>query len=215
MISYILGLLKNFFRSNVSLFAVVDNRSVIDRHARINRGAKLVDSTIGRYSYIGGGSWAVGSDIGAFCSIARDVYIGLAGHTLDMMSTSPIFTEPHNGTGFSWTSNSDCAYTNGRVSIGNDVWIGYGAKIMSGISIGNGAIVAAGAVVTKDVPPYAIVGGVPAHIIRYRFEQQIIDRLQNLKWWDLPDARLKAKIELFQTAAIDNKLIDSILPPPQ
>lgn len=83
--------------------------------------------------------------------------------------------------------------------MGNDVLIGSHSLILGGVTIGNGAVVAAGAVVTKDVPPYAIVGGVPASIIKYRFSQDIINKLQELRWWDWPEERLRANIGLFQS----------------
>jgi len=199
MIGYIKGFFKNIGNSAVSAFALVDSRSKISKSAKINRGVKVVNSTLGRYSYVGGGSWVIGADIGCFCSIACNVYIGLAGHTLDLLSTSPIFTEVHNGTGHTWVDSDEFAYKNKRTIIGSDVWIGHGAKIISGVSVGHGAVIATGAVVTKDIPPYAIVGGVPAKLIRYRFHDSIIKKLLNLKWWEWPDETIKSNISIFNT----------------
>lgn len=121
-------------------------------------------------------------DIGRYTSIAYGVNIGMFGHPVDWFSTSSrqylvghvpgarsVSTRPYDA--------------NPLTIIGNDVWIGVGATIIDGCRIGDGAIVAAGAVVTKDVPPYAIVGGVPARIIRYRFDATTIKRLLALKWW--------------------------------
>ena len=215
MISYLKGFIKNLTKRNISILSLIDSRSEINRLAKINRDAKIVNSKIGRYSYIGGGSWVVGSDIGSFCSIACNTYIGLAGHTIDLLSTSPIFTEPNNGTGHSWVKTHVHAFKNKRTVVGSDVWIGYGAKIISGVSIGHGAVIAAGAVVTKDVPPYAVVGGVPAKIIRFRFSEPIISELLNFNWWDLPDEKLKDSISIFHTADVDKSLIYSIITPPQ
>ena len=207
MKQYIFGTLKNLKNPGVKLGAIVDNKSIINKLARINRGVKVVNSTVGRYSYVGGGSTIVGTDIGSFCSIACDVYIGLAGHTLNLISTSPIFTEIYNGTGHSWVKSNALAHKNKRTIIGNDIWIGHGAKILSGVTIGNGAVIAAGAIVTKDVQPYEIVGGVPAHHIRFRFDKSIINALQASQWWNIPDEKLKNKICFFQRNNISKELI--------
>lgn len=84
------------------------------------------------------------------------------------------------------------------VKIGNDVWIGYRAIIPVNVTVGDGAVIAAGAVVTKDVPPYAVVGGVPAKVIKYRFSQDVIEKLLDLRYWDRPDEEIKKNINLFQ-----------------
>lgn len=197
MINYIKGGIKNLFNPAVSVLAVTDDASEINRLAKINRFAKVVKSRIGRYSYLGIGSWAVNADIGSFCSIANGVNIGLAEHTLTHLSSSPIFTEKHNGTGHSWT-DKDFYLPHKRTVIGNDVWIGYRALVRGGVSVGNGAVIGAGAVVTKDIPPYAIVGGIPAKVIRFRFSEDTIKLLEELKWWEIEDEMLKKNISLFQ-----------------
>lgn len=112
-------------------------------------------------------------EIGKFCSIADNVTILLGGeHKLDTISSFPFSLEKNR-------------FSKGDVIIGNDVWIGYGATILSGVSIGDGAVIAANSIVTKDVEPYAIVGGVPAKTIKYRFDEKTIDKLLKLKWWNL------------------------------
>ena len=123
--------------------------------------------------------------IGKFCSIAcgAKFLFNCANHTLKSLSTYtfPLFYED-------WgleKSDVATAWDNkGDIVIGNDVWIGYEAVIMAGVPIGNGGIIAARAVVTKDVPPYTIVGGVPARPIRKRFDEEVIRKLETLKWWD-------------------------------
>ena len=121
--------------------------------------------------------------IGKFCSIACGVkfLFNCANHTLKSLSTYtfPLFYED-------WEkSDVVTAWDNkGDIVIGNDVWIGYEALIMAGVHIGNGAIIGSRAVVTKDVPPYTIVGGVPARPIRKRFDEEVIQKLEVLKWWD-------------------------------
>ena len=206
MLNYIKGYLINFFNPATSLLAIVDEKSKIHHKAKLNRFVKVVNTEVGRYSYIGSGSIVVNTIIGSFCSIACDVKIGLAGHTMNFISTSPIFTEQNNGTGTSWILNDATAHKNNDTVIGNDVWIGDGVKILSGVTVGSGAVIGAGAVVTKDVPAYAIVGGVPAKIIRYRFKANIRSRLLDLQWWNLPEDVLKKSIYAFQSAEIENNI---------
>ena len=123
--------------------------------------------------------------IGKFCSIAcgAKFLFNSANHTLNSLSnyTFPIFFEEWNLDKGDVTSAWD---NKGDIVIGNDVWIGSRATILEGVNIGDGVVVAAGAVVTKDVPPYAIVGGVPARIIRYRFDEETIQNLLKMKWWE-------------------------------
>lgn len=197
MIGYLKGLLRYLLQRGVSLGALVDDRSCINHKAKVNRSARIINSSIGRYSYIGIGSWVCETDMGAFCSIASNVNIGLGNHTMSLKSTSPIFTEARNATGYSWIKQS-VAPPFKRVKIGNDVWIGYGALILGGVTIGDGACIGAGAIVTKDVPPYAIVGGVPAKILKYRFSENTIDELLKEKWWNKADSELKKEIRYFQ-----------------
>ncbi len=138
--------------------------------------------------------------IGKFCSIAcgAKFLFNSANHTLKSLSTYPfalLFDE--------WNMNKkDVASgwdNKGDIVIGNDVWIGYKAIILAGVKIGDGAIIGARAVVTKDVPPYTIVGGVPAKQIRKRFTEETINALQILKWWDWPKERISKNIAAIQS----------------
>ncbi|WP_455591743.1 CatB-related O-acetyltransferase [Bacteroides sp.] len=130
--------------------------------------------------------------IGKFCSIAcgTKFLFNCANHTLKSLSTYtfPLFYEEW---GLDKADVASAWDNKGDIIIGNDVWIGYEAVIMAGVRIGDGAIVAARAVVTKDVPPYTIVGGVPAREIRKRFEPAVVERLQKMKWWNWPIHRIR------------------------
>lgn len=200
---FIKGILANLFNPRISLLSFVSSTNTIDRTVCIYRGTKVKGSTIGAYTYIANNTDVENADIGKFCSIADHCRIGMGGHTLRKLSTSPIFTEKVNGCKETWTEVNVNTVKSKRVNVGNDVWIGSHALIMGGVNIGNGAVIGAGAVVVKDVPPYAVVGGVPARVIRYRFPDEVISLLQSLAWWNLPVSTLKEKIHLFQTDEID------------
>ena len=209
VISYIQGFFRNLFNPGISILATVDASSQVDQLANINAKVKVYHSTVGSYSYVGSNSRIVYANIGRFCSIAGEASIGMGTHTLNKLSTCPVFTERSNGTGHSWCKES-LEFPYKKINIGNDVWIGKRVMVMGGVSIGDGAVIAAGAVVTKDVPPYAVVGGVPARIIKYRFTDNEIRMLLDLKWWNLPEEYLKSNISLFQSIPdfelIKNKL---------
>lgn len=142
--------------------------------------------------------------IGRFCSIACGVrfLFNSANHTLSSLSTYPfpIFFEEW---GLERADVSDAWDHKGDIVIGSDVWIGYEAVILAGVTIGDGAVIGARAVVTKDVPPYAVVGGVPAKIIRRRFDPATVDRLLALKWWDWPAEEIKKHITDIQTGNVE------------
>lgn len=142
--------------------------------------------------------------IGKFCSIAcgAKFLFASANHTQASVSTYPfpIFFEEWDLDIGDVTSAWD---HKGDIVIGNDVWIGYEAVVMAGVTIGDGAIIGARAVVTKDVPPYTIVGGVPARDIRRRFSDDVIARLLELKWWDWPAEQIQRNIKNIQAGRLD------------
>lgn len=208
---FIKGWFKNLTNKKISNFAFVSSTNNISKFAKINRFVKIKNSEVGNYSYIGNNCDITNTKIGHFCSIADNCRIGTASHTLNNISSSPIFTLKNNGTGTSWT-HDNIRHNNEvkKVIIGNDVWIATHVIIKDGITIGNGAIIGAGAVVVKDIPPYAVVGGVPAKVIKYRFEQPVIDRLLELQWWNASDEKLKNNIKYFQTEDITIEMLNEL-----
>ena len=172
---------------------------------RIAIGTKLENTTIGFGSYIGKDGFILSSKIGKYCSVGPNVRVVSGAHpTTDFVSTHPSFFSTRKQSGFTYVQENKFAefkYANADdkifVEIGNDVWIGDGALIMQGVHIGDGAVVAAGAVVTKDVPAYAIVGGVPAKVIKYRFNERVIEKLEDIKWWDKSEEWIAQHAPLF------------------
>ena len=148
--------------------------------------------------------------IGKFCSIAcgAKFIFTSANHTLKSLSTYPfpLFFEEWK---LDKANVTDAWDNKGDIVVGSDVWIGYEAVILSGVTIGDGAIIGARAVVTKDIPPYTIVGGVPAKPIRSRFDDETIAALQALRWWDWPQERIAENIDAIQSGNI-KRLGDSM-----
>lgn len=142
--------------------------------------------------------------IGNFCSIAcgAKFIFNCANHTLKSLSTYtfPLFFEewdlPKSEVASAWDNKGD-------IVIGNDVWIGYDAVIMAGVTIGDGAIIGTRAVVTKDVEPYSIVGGVPGKEIRKRFAPDVIKRLLELRWWNWPEEKIRRAISIIRNGEIE------------
>lgn len=137
--------------------------------------------------------------IGSFCSISKEVRIITGGiHPTDWVSTFPIRVKVGVDISYDGMPTSK-----GEINIGHDVWIGTGATILSGVNIGSGAIIAACSMVTKDVPPYAIVTGIPAQVIRYRFTLEQINELLKIEWWFWDIEKIKSNVHLLSSPNID------------
>lgn len=155
----------------------------------------LINSEIGTHSYINSNTEIRNTKIGKYCSIASNVKIVLGYHPSNLISTHPAFYS--NNKAFETFADKTYFEEYKDVIIGNDVWIGNNVIIPGGISIGDGAIIASGAIVTKDVEPYSVVGGIPAKLIKYRFNKGQIELLLKTKWWDKSDEWLKNNYKLF------------------
>lgn len=201
LILLLISKLKSIFQKNVVFSSRVEY-SIVSPKAKVWGHCKLFHSSVGDFSYVGPNTRLTYAEVGKFCSIASEVIVGMGTHTLDNLSTSPIFTEENNGTSIKWINNTIVEPFR-KVLIDNDVWIGSRAMVMGGVHIGNGAVVGAGAIVTKDVPPYAIVAGVPAKIIRYRFSPDEIIKLEKVQWWNVNPLYLKKRVVLFQSDVIN------------
>ncbi len=152
------------------------------KHVYVGSNVSLANVTIGNHSYINSGTIIRDTVIGSFCSIASNVKIVMGSHPTNLISTHPAFYA--NNKGFITYADKTYFQEYFPVEIGNDVWIGEEVMIPGGIKIGDGAIIASRAVVTKDVEPYSIVGGVPAKFIKYRFNTKEIEWLLKYKWWN-------------------------------
>lgn len=169
---------------------------------------------IGRFTY-GGATfklWSAGErvEVGAFCSFAEDVLIfGGGEHRLDWVTTHPLRIA-FNSSG---AGQDGHPHSKGPTRIGNDVWIGHGAMVLSGVTIGDGACIGAGAVVSKDVPPYTIAAGNPAIVMRSRFSDAQIAQLLHIAWWNWPIDRIKQFEALLCSSDIDAFIVAALADP--
>lgn len=159
----------------------------------------IVESTFGDYSYAANDANVIYSEIGKFCSIAAFARINPGNHPLERAALHH-FTYRSRSYGLADDDDRDFFERRraSKVTLGHDVWTGHGAIVLPGVNIGTGAAIGAGAVVSKDVPAFAVVAGVPAKIIRFRFDEAVRDGLLGLAWWDWPRERLAAALPDFR-----------------
>ena len=196
ILKFIKGYILYKLHKGKSLFPIFIANNKVGNNVFIGRNSHIEDCIIGTNTYFGNNCCIHKAKIGNYCSIAIGVTLISGRHpTQTFVSTSPLFYSKFSclGRGF-YVDDSfeEYSYTNNgyALEIGNDVWIGANVTILDGIRIGDGAVIAACSCVTKDVPPYAIVGGVPAKIIRYRFPEDQVKSLLKIKWWELPEDML-------------------------
>lgn len=197
-------ILKCKWRKKQIVFSMDCNISMNTEFEGCNKIGKGSDFTgkIGYGSYMGK-ECKINALIGRYCSIAPHVHVIAGSHPVsEFVSTNPAFYSLNKPAGLTYVDENlytEHSYAKSKylVEIGNDVWIGYGAKIMQGVHIGDGAVIGAGALVTKDVAPYTIVGGVPAKIIRKRFDDETIEKLLKIQWWNKDKEWIKENALLF------------------
>ncbi len=172
------------------------NDSEISGKSRLCPPFHLDRATVGDYSYIDRNSWISMAHIGKFCSIGMNFACGRGIHPTNGISTSPYFYSDQKQSGAS-ISTFNKFEERKWISVGNDVFIGMNVTVLDGVQIGDGAVLGAGAVVSKDIPPYAIAVGCPIRVIGYRFDDQVIEGLLRIKWWDKDEEHLKVIESLF------------------
>lgn len=200
---------KKISYKNVSIFAIWDSQSKFTKDSEIRRFAKLKNTIIGKYSRVNPDCKLANTKVGNFTAIGRNTTIGLGRHPMNHISTQNIFYKKNNMNN-RWVKPIN--YPVLPITIGNDVWIGVEALILDGVNVGNGAVIGARTVVTKDVPPYAIVVGSPAKIVKYRFSEEVIKRLQEIKWWDFMDEELDDYVKIFSEEEINLDLLNEYFP---
>ena len=155
----------------------------------------IYESTLGAYSTVGRNSVLRNAVLGKFCSISWNATIGATPHDYNLISTHAF----HYISSFGFVCKD--RRSNIETFLGHDVWVGANAVIMPGVKVGSGAVVGAGAIVTRNVPPYAIVVGCPARIVRYRFDSDIIESLMEIEWWDWDVKKIQENLDIFKSTA--------------
>lgn len=171
------------------VFKIVKN-SKLSKNTLVYSPCSMSEVTVGFGTYIASYSNIHNTTIGKFCSIGPNFFCGYGIHPLNGISTAPMFysSKKQNGTTL---SKEDKVEERKSIIIGNDVFIGANVILLDGVSIGDGAVIGAGAVVTKDIPPYAIALGVPAKVVKFRFDDIVIQKMLEIKWWDWSEDKLK------------------------
>lgn len=176
--------------------------SIMQGNSRLSHDCTITDIDLGSYSYIAEQAVVSYATIGRFCSIGPGFLCGYGSHPLNFVSTSPVFYSTRKQCGVTFAERDEFQEFN-RTVIGNDVWIGARVFIRSGVEIGDGAVIAAGAVVVDDVADYAVVGGVPAKLIRQRFSEPVIKELLEIAWWNWPEPDLRAARSMIAQNDVD------------
>ncbi|MCQ2960638.1 MAG: CatB-related O-acetyltransferase [Bacteroidales bacterium] len=185
-----LQLFNNCSESIKGILPIQESVKKHGKNIRIAQPSQLRNVAIENYTYIGQNANIYGTEIGKFCSIGPNFVCGIGSHPTNGLSTAPMFYSAENRSNGTTLCKQTKFEERSKVQIGNDVFIGANVFVLNGIKIGNGVIIGAGAVITKDIPNYAIVAGVPAKIIKYRFTESQIEKLQKIQWWNFSENKL-------------------------
>jgi acetyltransferase-like isoleucine patch superfamily enzyme len=202
-------LVKRFPKSKIYSNVNIDKNSHIGNNTVLFNNVNIQNTNVDNYTYIQSNSVILSTNIGKFCSIASNVHIGLAEHPTTFVSTSPVFYDNTQPLPFFFSKKQEFKNIYLTTNIDADVWIGQNAIIKSGLNIGVGAIIGAGAVVVKDVEAYSTVGGVPAKHIKYRFDKETREKLLKSKWWDMDEKRLLSLSKYFKDPIEFLKRVDN------
>lgn len=190
-------------KSTLGAHVVVGNFSRVDfcqlaSRVRIDRNNHIFQSCIGRSTYTGMNTVLMHATIGSFCSISWNVSVGGANHDYTRVAQHSFL---YNNKDNLRPDNKEIPYDrfSEPLNIGSDVWVAAGAVILRGVNIGDGAVIGANSVVTREVPPYAVVAGSPARIIKQRFEDKIVELLLELKWWEWDDSKIQDNFDILSS----------------
>lgn len=200
IVSYLPSLFsfKKLTYKRVDFGTLWDTKSSFTKFTHILRGARLNNAHIGKYSRVGVNCKLTNVTVGNFSCIGADCVVGVGQHPTNYLTYHSIFYKQGNwGWHDDWIKYPKGFQEQAHITIGNNVWIGQKVVIMDGVTIGDNSIVATGAIVTKDVPPYSIVGGVPAKVIKTLFNDEMRKRLDEIQWWNLEDNEITKVIDLF------------------
>ncbi|EXL09754.1 DapH/DapD/GlmU-related protein [Aquamicrobium defluvii] len=179
----------------------------LEPYVAIGERVVLREVTVGAFTYFERHAEAIYSTLGKFCSVAANTRINALEHPIERITQHKVSYRPNE---YFRYLGVDSAFRERRrarhVTIGHDVWVGHGAVILPGVSVGNGAVIGANAVVTRDVEPYAIMAGSPARLLRYRFAAGIAARIERLAWWDWPAEKIGRAVPDMQAVSIEDFL---------
>jgi acetyltransferase-like isoleucine patch superfamily enzyme len=189
---------------------VYKRKSFISKKGRVLPMSRFTNSKLGDYSYVGIFAYVNNTTIGKFCSISMNFKSGMGQHPTKLLSSSPFFYSNKHVLKDKLNVEEGIFQEYEDIKIGNDVWIGTDVFIMDGVTVGDGAIIGSKAVVVNDVPDYAIVGGVPAKVIKHRFSEEIIKELKKLRWWDWDIEKIERNKNIF-SKELNMEILNNII----